>query len=397
MRVEVLEEVYKGSQRLCDFMRRVHNNGHVRNRASEIRDIDYAALVTAQTHYETLAQRENELGLPPRADGVLKVPEASIPRRNRDQWKGNLESNFQRRKAALPHSGGTTHWTGPWSVGDGGHSDTAMLFEANKDDSICDRMLRKDRFGSERTWADMTMWDHTRLNDREDDLRNGDIRLPLEITCHHDLAHILGKWFQQGVDIANLQSFTIDNDVQRWIMYLDYCAYGDLQMLIRAYRTYNDTAGNPRRSIPEPFLWRTLMWLAIVGLAMEKGHIEVGDAPSGEWHQVIHQDLEPQNVFVDSPGPNNFSSYPTLRLGDFGIAIKTWQRDSLNPLIFVADFQGIAADAPPEQCRFDDYRDGQPVDDFKLLSHTNVYGRCTPWSPTLLINANVHLNAQVLA
>lgn len=112
-------------------------------------------------------------------------------------------------------------------------------------------------------------------------------------------------------------------------MYLHYCGYGDLDELIIRHRD----AGKP---IPEPFLWMTFSILAKAGVAMERGHIDPDELPEESWkEEIIHRDLKPANIFLDYNLLRYFEIYPTPKVGDFGLAIKTSNKNELNPEIYL--------------------------------------------------------------
>ena len=85
-------------------------------------------------------------------------------------------------------------------------------------------------------------------------------------------------------------------------LYYEYCAGGDLWRLI------------PRRGHaaehPESFIWHVFIQLA---KALDAMH---NQGPQ----RVIHRDVKPENVFLKSSYRPNQHSYPTIKLGDYGLA-----------------------------------------------------------------------------
>ena len=74
---------------------------------------------------------------------------------------------------------------------------------------------------------------------------------------------------------------------------------------------------------------------------------------------------------LDLKSASTWPMYPQPKLGDFGLAIETWDNDDLNPLVYNLG-AGTLGYFPPEQRRYEDRQTGEPIDAFKLLAHTNV-------------------------
>lgn len=87
---------------------------------------------------------------------------------------------------------------------------------------------------------------------------------------------------------------------QRFNIYYEYCAGGDLGSLI--------PRGDPAAH-PESFIWHVFIQLAEALDAMHNRGLRY----------VIHRDVKPENVFLTSQyRPNH--SYPTVKLGDYGMS-----------------------------------------------------------------------------
>ena len=145
-------------------------------------------------------------------------------------------------------------------------------------------------------------------------------------------------------------------------MYIEYCPYGDLANLHEHHQDID-------KPIPEPLLWHIFESLVNVGLLMEQGGIT--QAKAG-WAQIIHRDLKPSNAFLSLhphpvPSGDNWAAYPTIKLGDYGLAVETSPTDTRNP----GDFTGAGTFSyqAPEQIHVQG--DNNPP---RLMSKTDVFG-----------------------
>jgi len=112
-----------------------------------------------------------------------------------------------------------------------------------------------------------------------------------------------GEWIevyiQQGLvpsgstkayTVPVLAAAAIPGTAQGWRTYMDYFSKGDFHKVIEEH--------TDRRPLPEPFLWFTFERLAKAFVAMDTAFREPGkDEPV-----VIHNDIEPANIFMGEPG-----------------------------------------------------------------------------------------------
>lgn len=161
-----------------------------------------------------------------------------------------------------------------------------------------------------------------------------------------------------------------------WRYYLEYAPYGDLENLRARYRAFH-------RYLPELFLWHVFNSLAKAVHVLEKKQRAWPDAfKDGEY--VVHADIKPKNIFLgyeelerpeETPldserleepieceqphfqsgglqNPEDIPIYPSIKLGDFGLAMYTSEQDEANPEKFRG--VGTAYFQPPvsiEGCR----------------------------------------------
>lgn len=142
-------------------------------------------------------------------------------------------------------------------------------------------------------------------------------------------------------------------------IYMEYCPYGDLRRLYKRYRRF-------RLYMPEPFLWDVFYHLVEAAVAMRSGPTD------GSWggHEIVHRDIKPGNIFLDTEGrKSGIPFYPKTKLGDWGLARKTYANDPDNPSNL--RMAGTPGYKPPEQ-------KDPPLPIFEthpvsILAHTNVW------------------------
>ena len=143
---------------------------------------------------------------------------------------------------------------------------------------------------------------------------------------------------------------------------MEYCPYGDLGKILEHHRRIN-------QHVPEPLIWHIFESLVNAGLFMEQGGV---DQPRAGWTQILHRDFKPQNAFLGlhpdpASGRSDWAAYPTIKLGDYGLAVEILPQDDRNPFDFVD--AGTLGYQAPEQ--IDDPDDDNPP---PLTAKTNVFG-----------------------
>ncbi|EQL32426.1 NEK protein kinase [Blastomyces dermatitidis ATCC 26199] len=102
-------------------------------------------------------------------------------------------------------------------------------------------------------------------------------------------------------------------------LYLEYCKMGTLHDFMKYMKGTN-------LAVPEPFVWHVLYGLVAALCWMHDGILNPSNIrrPSQGrmtgWMPVIHRDIKPDNCFLQT-NTSHRTIYPTVKLGDFGLAI----------------------------------------------------------------------------
>jgi serine/threonine protein kinase len=128
----------------------------------------------------------------------------------------------------------------------------------------------------------------------------------MEIKVMKEIAKIAGNH-----KCVRLQHYTTDRSTFSYRMYLSYHPRGDLSYFANGlesiYRKDN--------RIPEPALWKWFEDLTEACFLLSKGAGPLSD-PFDGWKKIVHCDLKPNNVFLDNPDQELWSSYPQAIVGD---------------------------------------------------------------------------------
>lgn len=365
---EVVDLCDRWNQRSREFVNlvdQIYPDDRMKHFAAQKRDEAIAAKAQAELDRNAIAAGEGDLHLPTTSNGEIKVPEDWIPQLKEDTRAEWLGERFLHSGLHM-HGIDEKQWTGAWPVGGGGHSRTGVFVKVDESGNIQDRVLRKDTYLQPHQFADMTLWDY------QTTLRNDVNNLwPMEASCNRSLQRIKTQRLGQEVGVSIFRTGWVQVGF-RYTMYLRYCTRRDLNNLIKMYHEHGDKAATPY--IPEAFLWRVFLSLAVTGLVMQKGSADPTNEPNDEWtREIVHRDLKPSNIFLDEPTEDHFQSYPTPRMGDFGISVKTHKDDILNPEIF-HHYRGTKGFEPPEQAPYKDLRNAKRIIQPKQLAASNVYG-----------------------
>lgn len=165
-------------------------------------------------------------------------------------------------------------------------------------------MVLKDTYISDNNWRDRRYW--------------YDVNTPLDCYIHEALSNV-----PNARNIVGLLGFRLYDSKRMYRLYMEYCCHGDLLTLILRHRKRDglrDEHGvrlSPK--IPEPAIWYIFEALVAAALVMNWGSLTAW-VPKG-WRKVIHRDIKPTNVFLGSPHPEIWPTYPVPKLADFGLSI----------------------------------------------------------------------------
>lgn len=92
----------------------------------------------------------------------------------------------------------------------------------------------------------------------------------------------------------------------------EYAEHGDLADVIRFYKAY-------QLVIPEAFIWHVFQSTANALCYCRHG-TNKSNTTIPNWHNIIHGDVKPANLLLTHFHESTDSLYPTIKLGDFGMA-----------------------------------------------------------------------------
>ncbi|KKY22773.1 putative ca2+ calmodulin-dependent protein kinase [Phaeomoniella chlamydospora] len=136
----------------------------------------------------------------------------------------------------------------------------------------------------------------------------------------------------------------------KYRFFLEYCPHGDLKTLRYRYRMFGEF-------LPESFIWHVFHSLARVAVTFKEEEwsttSEENKESTPEENEVVHFDLKCENIFLGEPDLETGSdasaplrAFPSIKLGDFGMAQVTSREDPWNPQLH---WGGTQAKMPPEQ------------------------------------------------
>lgn len=152
-----------------------------------------------------------------------------------------------------------------------------------------------------------------------------------ELELHRSLSHR---------NIVGYVDAFMDAGLGKAALFTEWCDLGSLgDFRSRMYET--------RTRVPEAFVWHVLRGLVGAVVYCHRGPNGGGDGAYGggggpRWLSVVHRDIKPDNIFLQSrPGG---AGYPVVKLGDFGHAV-----GAENPEFFAREaIRGTMGWQPPE-------------------------------------------------
>ena len=294
-------------------------------------------------NFENLTQKELR-----QRDAALKDSSASNPPR----WPGNVTWHHE-----------------PHHLGGGGGGQAFLWLGVDRNRKILRRMVVKDCYVTAHQWGNVNHW--------YGDPRDVENRMHMEIKIHQVLR---GRQGQEHC--AEMLHSEVKDRRMFYRLYLTFYPHGDLGHLFKEYKEppkrppgrkgKRQKEEPPEDFVPEPFLWSLLETLTEACLLLESGAVEEDEAIA-DWESIVHRDIKPGNIFLDTPRDDIYPSYPHPILSDFGIAVMTSDDDPLNPNFYNA-LDGTQGWMPPEMMPMVDKETWQPARVSKLGAKTNVWG-----------------------
>ena len=139
-----------------------------------------------------------------------------------------------------------------------------------------------------------------------------DVSEPLEIEILRDILHDHPRIVRLHEAITHTHTMQL---------YFDYYPGGDLFQLNARYV-------EEWEPVPESFIWHCFLQLSEALAYIHHGYDRrqlSGPPPASDWQPIIHGDVKPENVFLGPPTEDSHG-YPSLVLGDFGLATIDEQR-----------------------------------------------------------------------
>ena len=163
---------------------------------------------------------------------------------------------------------------------------------------------------------------------------------------------------QRHPNIVQLEAFAAVAGHQ--LIYYLYSDAGNLHNLIQGFRTRSQI-------IPEAFIWHVAAQL------VKAVHFIQNPPPCKKCTRwpLIHIDIKPANIFLTWPDKKDHNKYPTVQLGDFGLAVPLKHGDTQRNL---GHFTGTAPFAAPEQIKDHIYSKKTDVWGIGTVLHSMIHG-----------------------
>ncbi|ETN36353.1 uncharacterized protein HMPREF1541_08630 [Cyphellophora europaea CBS 101466] len=222
---------------------------------------------------------------------------------------------FLQSKPGVEEDEGDDQWKLVRYLGAGTFGRVGLWVKISEDGELLDSIAIKE--------ADH-MWMNREANKREPNL-------PIEVAIQRDLNTY------DATSISYLRNYKYGAATRRGRLYLKHYKYGNLDLLHKAYAIYGHW-------LPEWFCYEILLDFCASLRALdqpppEDTKVDLTDA-RGITHEredlkTIHQDIKPENVFLDDlPGkdkPKKGHARPVPVLADFGEADYTYENHANNP------------------------------------------------------------------
>ncbi|KAM3424752.1 hypothetical protein BST61_g6736 [Cercospora zeina] len=219
----------------------------------------------------------------------------------------------------IPGPDGTWFFKEP--IGEGAAGQATLWTKLSPDGSVIARVVLKEVFlNTESKWSETEHW-------------NGPIsnREPLEYAIAHHLNALA-----DSENILLHIDYGLHEARAMYRLYLEYCEHGDLQKVIKAHMTAEKRPST--RAV-----WAVFEALAAAAVLMDRGEFS-SETPNGDYSKgVFHHDIKPPNVFLAAPDEESWLEIPTVKLGDYDLAI--WKSDPKSSRIGVGTPSYMAHEA----------------------------------------------------
>ncbi|OQO11915.1 hypothetical protein B0A48_03642 [Cryoendolithus antarcticus] len=276
----------------------------------------------------TKPEPEPEAGEEPEAEGELETGLAPAPVVENggcepvpDAEQQALIARVKAYNTKNPYNGWQQH-----ELGAGGQGVAFILFLTDKQGNITERQVMKDAFISPEDWNDWTRWSGNPRFRTLDDCE------PIEV---HAQRTISNAFCPNSVGFNSRRR--IDKDFFLRIL-MAWCPHGELSGLMpdpfvtaEGQPNVLDETAEQAPGIPEAALWKLFLDLTNACCFMAFGQLDGKKCPKDDWRPIVRRDLKPDNILLSEPKDDSWPSYPTARVGDFGLAAYTDLKDPENP------------------------------------------------------------------
>nr|OQO17410.1 hypothetical protein B0A51_14590 [Rachicladosporium sp. CCFEE 5018] len=248
-----------------------------------------------------------------------------------DNLDDEARAKLANRRELLEYTRTHPYDAGRWqqvALGSGGDGDAYILFQVGEDGTVSDRVVMKDAYFEPQYWNDWTKWSGP-----------PSLRRVNEDLCMPNEPHMMIGLKKAGSpNTVVIRAWEKDYDRMFMRILMEYCPHGDLwDIMPEEFVTWKNNKNKLLKSavqapdIPEAALWKFFLDLTNACLFMAYGTLDGDNGAIDGWRSIVHRDLKPDNVFLSEPQENDWPSYRTARIGDFGMAVYTHLGDPENP------------------------------------------------------------------